>query len=168
MVKKELTPSDWWAQNIWRTQSGGKEKIFALVRRKYGESDVETKGPGQYLGLKESDRFEMVTDNDADSETFGKRVPNPSGEPVGKKLEYTLEFNDKNIKDLRQMVAVIGTPFGQTRFYYKFKERTITCESEEEFWTLDWHEAHERYIHRKQVIQIEQANKHDNTPKRTK
>jgi len=168
MVKKELGPEDWWAQYIVRTESGGKEKIYALARRRYAPDDIETKGPGTFLGIKEVDRFEMIRDTDPDSDTYGKRIPNPSGEPSGKKQEYTYDFNDKNIKDFKQMVASIGTPFGQTRFTYKFKERTINCINEDEFWSIPWNEAYERYILGKQVIELKQPNINNSKSRRSK
>lgn len=165
MAKKKLLPTDYWAQYIVRAQSNGKDYIYALVRRRYSDDDIEPKGPGQYLGVSEEDRFEKITDDDPDSETFGKRIPKPNSEAIGKSLKYTLDFNKKNIDDFKKMCAAVGTPFGETRFYYKFKERTITAENTDEFWTLDWTEAHKRFIHGKQVIEIEQTNKYDNRPR---
>ena len=159
MPKKELKPEDYWAQYIVRTRSESKEYLYALVRRRYSEDDIEAKGPGTYLGVKEAERFEIITDTDPDSETFGKRVSKPNSEPVGKKLKFTLPFNAKNIGDFKKMCAA---PFGETKYYWKFKERTITAEDEKEFWTVDWSEAHKRFIHGKQVIEIEQKNQHDN------
>mgnify|MGYP003648408654 FL=1 len=165
MAKKKLQPTDYWAQYIVRTQSNGKDYIYALVRRKYSDDDIEPKGPGEYLGVGEEDRFEKITDSDPDSDTFGKRISKPDSQPTGKKLKYTLAYNKQNIDDFKKMCGAVGTPFGETRFYYKFKERTITAESSDEFWTLAWNEAHKRFIHGKQVIEIEQTNKHDNRPR---
>ena len=165
MPKKQLKPEDHWAQYIVRTQSGGKEYVYALVRRRYSDDDIESKGSGEYLGVSEEDRFEIVTDTDPESDTFGKRVPKPDSQAIGRKLKYTLPLNTKNITDLKKMCAAVGTPFGETKFYWKFKERTITAEDENEFWTIDWSEAHKRFIHGKQVIAIEQKNQHDNRPR---
>ena len=165
MAKKELTSNDYWAQYIVRTTSEGKDYMYALVRRRYSEDDIEAKGSGKYLGLSEEDRFEMVTDNDADSDTFGKRISKPNSEPIGKKLKYTIPFDTKNIGDFKKMCAAVGTPFGETKLYFKFKERTITSEDANEFWTIDWTEAHKRFIHGKQVIEIEQKNKYDDRPR---
>ena len=165
MPKKQLKPEDYWAQYIVRTQSGGKEYVYALVRRRYSEEDIEPKGPGEYLGVAEDDRFEIITDTNPESETFGKRVSKPDSQPIGKKLKFTLPLNVKNIGDFKKMCAAVGTPFGETKFYWKFKERSITAEDEKEFWTIDWNEAHKRFIHGKQVIEIEQKNQHDNRPR---
>lgn len=78
MAKKSLTSNDYWAQYIVRTFSDGKDYMYALVRRKYSEDDIESKGAGNYLGLLEEDRFEMITDNDPESDTFGKRISKPN------------------------------------------------------------------------------------------
>ena len=127
MPKKELKPEDYWAQYIVRTRSDNKEYVYALVRRRYSEDDIESKGPGSYLGVKEDDRFEIITDTDPESDTFGKRVSKPDSQPIGKKLKFTLPFNQKNAADFKKMWAAVGTPFGETKFYWKFKERTITA-----------------------------------------
>ena len=39
MAKKKLASEDYWAQQIIRAQSGGKDYIFALVRRKYSDDE---------------------------------------------------------------------------------------------------------------------------------
>ena len=165
MPKKQLKPEDYWAQYIVRTTSDNKEYLYALVRRRYSEDDIEAKGPGTYLGVSEQDRCEIVPDTDPESDTFGKRVPKPEATAIGKKLKFTLPFNQKNITDFKKMCAAVGTPFGETKFYYKFKERTITAEDVNEFWTIDWSECHKRFIHGKQVIEIEQKNKYDDRPR---
>ena len=54
MVKKKLTQDDFWAQQVIRAQSGGKDYIFALVRRKYSDDDIEPIGHGEYIGLKKT------------------------------------------------------------------------------------------------------------------
>ena len=163
MAKKELGPEDWWAQYIVRTRSGGKDYLYALVRRRYSEDDIERDGRGKYIGVDEEPRYPMVTDTDPDSETFGKRIKADKKESVGIKLKYTLEFTDKNIADMQTMSGAVGDPFGETRYIWKFKERAIASDNVKNFWELDWEEAHKRFIERtKQVIEIEQAsNKSD-------
>jgi len=102
----------------------------------------------------------MVTDTDPESDTFGKRIQQEGKESNGKKLKYTLEFNEKNIGDMKTMCGAIGDPFGETRFIWKFKERAISSDNVSNFWELDWEEAHKRFIERsKQVIEIEQSIK---------
>ena len=160
MAKKELGPNDYWAQYIVRTHSAGKDYLYALVRRRYSEEDVERNGPGKYIGVEEEPRFPMVTDTDPESETFGKRIKEKDKESVGIKLKYTLELTDKNIADFKVMSAAIGDPFGETRFIWKFKERAIATDNVSNFWDLSWEEAHKRFIERsKQVIEIEQTEK---------
>ena len=62
MAKKKLSSDDYWAQQIIRAQQGGKDYIFALVRRKYDEDEtapqvsnscyisVDAPGEAQILG----------------------------------------------------------------------------------------------------------------------
>ena len=160
MAKKELGPNDYWAQYIVRTHSAGKDYLYALVRRRYSEDDVERDGRGKYIGVEEEPRYPMVTDTDPESDTFGKRIQQEGKESNGKKLKYTLEFNEKNIGDFKTMCGAIGDPFGETRFIWKFKERAISSDNVSNFWELDWEEAHKRFIERsKQVIEIEQSIK---------
>ena len=183
MAKKELGPNDYWAQYIVRTHSAGKDYLYALVRRRYSEEDVERNGPGKYIGVEEEPRFPMVTDTDPESETFGKRIKQTDKESVGIKLKYTLELTDKNIADFKVMSAAIGDTFGETRFIWKFKERAIASDNVKNFWDLSWEEAHKRFIERtkqvieieqterpreKQEIKVEQTNKHDNRHRSSK
>ena len=74
MAKKELGPDDYWAQYIVRTHSAGKDYLYALVRRRYSEDDVERDGRGKFIGVDEEPRYPMVTDTDPESDTFGKRI----------------------------------------------------------------------------------------------
>ena len=46
MPKKELKPEDYWAQYIVRTKSDGKEYIYALVRRRYSDDDIDNSDRG--------------------------------------------------------------------------------------------------------------------------
>jgi len=169
MAKKELGPESYWAQYIVRTHSAGKDYLYALVRRRYSEEDIERDGTGKYIGVIEEERFPMVTDTDPESDTFGKRIKQEDKESNGKKLKYTLEFNEKNIRDMKTMCGAIGDPFGETRFIWKFKERAISTDNVSNFWELDWEEAHKRFIERsKQVIKVEQKNINDNRHRDTK
>ena len=183
MAKKELGPEDWWAQYIVRTRSGGKDYLYALVRRRYSEDDVEADGRGKYIGVEEEPRYPMTTDADPDSDTFGKRIQVKDKESVGIKLKYTLEFTEKNIADMKTMCGAIGDPWGETRFVWKFKERAIATDNLRNFWDLSWEEAHKRFIERtkqvieieqterpreKQEIKVEQTNKHDNRHRSSK
>ena len=89
MAKKELGPGDYWAQYIVRTRSAGVDYLYALVRRRYSEDDIERDGRGKYIGVEEEPRFPMTTDTDPESETFGKRIKEANKESVGVKLNYT-------------------------------------------------------------------------------
>ena len=160
MAKKELGPESYWAQYIVRTHSAGKDYLYALVRRRYSEEDIERDGKGKYIGVEEDPRYPMITDTDPESDTFGKRIRQKDKESVGIKLRYTLELNEKNIDDMKTMCGAIGDPFGETRFIWKFKERAISTDNVSNFWELDWEEALKRFIERsKQVIEIEQSIK---------
>ena len=49
MAKKKLTSNDYWAQYIVRTSSAGKDYMYALVRRKYSDDDIEAEYLNQTL-----------------------------------------------------------------------------------------------------------------------
>jgi len=126
LAKKKLTDNDWWAVNIVRAQQGGKDFIFASVRRKYSEDDIETKGSGEYLGLSRKESFPKITDQDPESETFGKRIDKPDALPIGTKMVYTDEFTPANIKRYRGMCG--STHFGETELIWKFKQVNISVD----------------------------------------
>lgn len=153
MGKKKLTDNDFWAQHIIRAQQNGKDYIFALVRRKYSEDDIETTGPGEYIGLEREERYPMITDNDPDSETFTKRIENKSASPIGVKMIYTDEFTPENIKKYKNMMGVTG--FGTTELIYKFKQQNISVVNETEFWTESQDKLYKKHILKEQVIAIE-------------
>ena len=90
MAKKELGPDAYWAQYIVRTHSAGKDYLYALVRRRYSEDDIERDGVGKYIGVIEEERFPMVTDTDPESDTFGKRIKQEGKESKRKKTEIHL------------------------------------------------------------------------------
>ena len=154
MAKKKLGPNDFWASKVYRTKSNGKEYLFARVRRRYSESDVETKGPGQWEGMIREERYDLITDTDIDSETFGQRIRKPNAQAVGTQLRFTKELNDKNVKDFQKMCANMGAPFGQTVFIFKFKNINIETDSEDDFWNMDFEEAYKRHTGQKQVVVV--------------
>ena len=158
MAKKKLASNDYWAQQIIRAQQGGKDYIFALVRRKYSDDDIEPVGPGEYLGLDQKKSYPKMTDNDPDSETFGKRIDNPNAEPTGIKIIYKDEFTPENIKKYKTMVDI--NDFGETAYLYKFKQITIQADKVNEFWSTTQDDAYNKYILKEQVITIEE-NKSD-------
>ena len=99
-----------------------------------------------------------MTDNDPDSETFGKRIDNPKAEATGIKIIYTDQFTPENLKKYQSMVGI--NSFGETAYLYKFKQMTIQADKVNEFWTITQDDAYNKYILKEQVITIEE-NKSD-------
>lgn len=162
MAKKKLTEDDFWAQQIIRAQQDGKDCIFALVRRRYSEDDIESTGPGEYIGVEHQKAYPKITDNDPDSETFGQRIYKPNAEPTGIKLIYQDKFTPENVKKYKSMCGI--TSFGSTQYIYKFKQINITADKLNEFWTEPQDEIYNKYILKENVIKIE-TDKHNNRPR---
>lgn len=143
--KKVLDFKDYWGQQIFRQQDGQREKLWALARRKYAEDDIERKGIGIYLGIKEEYIYEMETDNDSESETFGQRVPKkrtvftadgkPHEEPMPVETKFRLvdDVTPANIKKY-QVLEGYNPIFGSTQLYWVINGRKMKCENPEEFW----------------------------------
>ena len=157
MAKKTLTQNDYWAQHIIRAQQDGKDYIFALVRRKYSEDDVEQTGPGEYFGIEHKSSYAKVTDNDPDSDTFGKRIDKPNADPTGVRLVYLDKFTPENIKKYQSMSGV--TTYGQTQHILKFKQMSITMDKIPEFWAKTQDELYDKYILKENKIIIEKKGK---------
>lgn len=152
MGKRKLEPEDYWASKVWRTKSNGTEYLFARVRRRYSENDIETKGPSEWIGMKQTDRFEKITDKDPNSDTFGQRIDKPNVEAAGKVLQYTRELTSKNIAEFKRMCGNTGPPFGQTYFIFKFKNQSYEEQDENVFWNANYEEQYKIYTGRKQVV----------------
>ena len=145
--KKELSFNDYWGQQIFRLTKGNKDYLWALVRRKYGEDDIERKGIGTHVGVAEKQVYEMETDNDPESVTFGKRVPrrrivydtagNPKEEslPIETRFAFIHEATPANILKYKKLVSN-SSVFGFTQFYWVFNNRKVLCENENDFWNL--------------------------------
>jgi hypothetical protein len=146
MAKKQISDfTKLWAQQIYRLQRGEKGYIVALVRRKYGERDVEPVGPGEYVGMKQQPIYEMTTDSDPDSDTFNERVPkeitvyDASGRELKQKVQTgvdwipTDEDTQENLTKYRQLIGAMPKPFGDTQFYWLFKEGKRSAENADEF-----------------------------------
>lgn len=153
MGKKKLTEDNFWAQTIIRAQQDGEDYIFALVRRKYADDDIETTGPGEYFGLSRTESYARITDQDPDSETFGKRIDKPNSEPIGVKMTFKDKFNSANIKKYQKMAGI--NSFGQTEYIWKFKQINISADKVDEFWDIPQDDAYDRYV-LKQVVKVEE------------
>jgi len=165
MAKKKLNDNDFWAQQIYRTQQNGKDFIYALVRRRYSVDDIETVGPGEYIGTERKEKFPIITDSDPESETFGERIPKPNALPVGTKLIFQDSWNEKNIKRYQSMAGI--TNFGETQYIYSFKQTSIAANNIKEFWKLpSLDDAYKKFILKETVIVVEE-NKHNNRQKDT-
>ena len=152
MAKKKLSSDDYWAQQIIRAQQGGKDYIYALVRRRYSEDDIEPIGPGEYIGLDQQKNYPKVTDNDPDSDTFGKRIDKPNSEPSGVKVLYKDLFTPANIKKYQGMCG--NNAWGETSYIYKFKQIAITADKVDEFWKNTQDEIYNKYILKEQVLSL--------------
>lgn len=154
MVKKELTEKDFWAQYVCRISQGGEDYLFAYCRRKYGDDDIEMEGKGTYMGAERVNKYKKITDKDPDSDTFGKRIDDPKGEPIGTRISFNRKFTPENIKKFQQMCEVNN--FGETKLYWKFQERVIISPNKEEFWSISMEDAHKKYIEKvPEVVVIE-------------
>ena len=159
VAKKKLSEKDFWAQQVIRAQQDGKDCIFALVRRRYSEDDIESVGPGEYFGIDRKPNYPKVTDNDPDSETYTQRIDKPDAEPTGVRLIYLDKFTPENIKKYKSMCSV--TTFGTTQLIYKFKQISITADKDNEFWSSPQDEVYNKYILKETIIKIEHPPKRE-------
>ena len=162
MVKRKDDPLDatkFWAQSVFRTQIAGKGKICALIRKRYSEMDVEKKGPSQWLGIEEYEEKDLITDADPESETFGKRIPDPNSEGGTMKMRFVLDDDKETVDKIRKMSGT--TNYGSTILTYKFRERTIDAPNYEEYWTKPIMQAYKELITDggKVVVSLEQSKK---------
>ncbi len=164
MAKKVLDESNFWAQHIIRAQQDGKDCIFALVRRKYSEDDIEQTGPGEYRGLSKEPSYLKITDPDPDSDTFGQRIPKPNSEATGMKMIYLDKFTPENIKRYKSMCGI--NHFGQTEYIYKFKQVNITADKIDEFWKIPQDKAYDQYVLNKQEIVVKVEKDKPNAKRR--
>jgi len=154
LAKKKLTDKDWWALKSVRAQQEGKDCIFASVRRRYADDDIETKGAGEYLGLSRKQSFPRMTDQDPESDTFGQRIDKKGANPIGTKMIYTDEFTPDNIKKYKTMCGT--TNFGSTELIWKFKQVQISVDLVDEFWSMSQDDAYKKYVLKEQTIKIAQ------------
>jgi len=152
LAKKKFDFTEWWGQQLFRGRSNQKDYIWALIRRKYGENDIERKGGGMNIGVQEEEIFEMETDKDPESETFGKRIPrtkivyDTAGNqkeipmPIETRLRPIHEATAKNIADYKKLIG-FSSIFGNTQFYFVIRGKKYTVDNEEDFWTTTIPEA---------------------------
>jgi len=145
MGKKKFDFGEYWGQQLFKVRSNGKDYLWALCRKKYGTNDIERKGVGINIGVEEENVFEMETDRNPESDTFGKRVPRKrivvtaSGEqreeplPVEKRLKFIHEVNANNVRNYKKLIDY-SSIFGNTQFYFVFRGHKYTVETAEEFW----------------------------------
>jgi len=174
MVRKtkdgQIDFDKYWAQQIFLSQSGGKPHIFALVRRKYGPNDVESKGPGEYIGLNSEPIYEMETDTTPDSETYGQRVPkeitvyDQTGREIKQKVQTgtdmrpIFEATAATLKNFRSMVGHMPKPHGDTQFYWIFKEGKYSASDADEFFNTPLAKVQEVLVKRKTILDKKQKN----------
>lgn len=154
MAKKKLTEKDFWAQHIIRAQQDGEDCIFALVRRKYSDDDVESIGAGEYIGLERKANYPKINDSDPDSTTFGQRIDKPNAEPIGIKMVLKDKFSKENIEKYKTMAGV--TSFGQTEYIWKFRQININADNIKEFWEIPQDEAYDKLVLKRTVINVEE------------
>jgi hypothetical protein len=146
---KKLDFNDYWAQTVYRTTTpNGDDCYFALCRKKYGDGfeDIERKGVGTYIGIEETPVYEMETDRDPESETFGKRIPRERvtytqtgtevREPilVETRAKFIHKANDKYTKEYQKLCG-FSPVFGNTQYIWVIGHRKTTCNNPEQFWT---------------------------------
>lgn len=168
MAKKKFDFKEHWGQQLFRAKQGNKDYLWALVRRQYGPNDVERKGEGKYIGVTEEEIYELETDKDPESTTFGQRVPrkkivydtagNPKDVPmpIEKRFKFIHEVNAKNIADYKKLVG-FSTAFKHTQFYWVFQGRKVHCENPDDFWRLSVSEAKKLAIPQKVSIVSDRA-----------
>ena len=164
MGKKKLTENNFWAQHVIRAQQDGKDYIYALVRRKYADDDIETTGPGEYFGLDKEPSYAKITDNDPDSDTYTQRIDKPNSDPLGIRMKFKDEFNEKNIKKYKSMCGT--NPFGQTEYIWKFRQVNISVDKIPEFWEIAQDKAYDKYILKEERLKIETSENKPNHQRR--
>lgn len=144
MGKKALDFSSLWAQQIYRYQDPkGDEFIAALVFKKFSESDVEMKHP-EYVGITKQEVRDMITDNDPDSETFTKRIPDQRGEVVRTVWKFTDKATPEMLEKYKKLAG--STNAGITSLIWKFREGAHTCREADVFWATPMKEVYQQYV----------------------
>jgi len=154
--KKAFDFNEYHAQRIVRAFYGGVEYIAALVRKRYDDFDVEQTGPGEWIGVNTVPVYKMIRDNDENSETFGKRIPEPNTEPTRFKRSYTIPFNADTAKDFKKLQG--SRSFNKTELTYLYRDGSFFVPNEEDFWTKSMKDLYAEVVQGKQTVNIEVTN----------
>jgi len=133
MAKRKFSFDDHFASRIVRVIGPKQDYLCALVHRKYDDIDVDTIGGGEWIGYKLVPQYRKISDNDPESETYGKRIDDPSQEPIGNKPQFDFETNEKNIKEFKKLVG--NTVLGETIFVLRIDNSAYRAGNIEQFWT---------------------------------
>ncbi len=144
--KKPFSFDNSWAQQIFRGHQNGKDFFWSLTRKRYAPDDIERKGRGTLIGVKEEIVYELETDNNPESTTFGDRVPkkkvvfdtagNPHEEEVRieTRYKYTHEANPSNVAKFKKMCGYSTIFRTDTQLYWVFLGRVVRADDSEKFW----------------------------------
>ena len=157
MVKKAFKFEDYWASKIVRAIGTKEDYLCALVHKRFGESDVETHGGGEWVGFKTEPIYDMVFDNDPESETFQQRIPNPNTEPIGTKPVFDKPRNEKNVESFKKLVGT--TILGTTQFNIRIDRSAYSADSEADIWETPAQEVRDVYTKAKKTVYVETGKK---------
>ena len=152
MAKKVFSFDENWAEKIYRCSIGGQDYIAAWTRKKYAENDLETTGPGEYVGITEVEIRKKIRDNDEDSDTYGKRIEDSTAEPK-KTLKFTTLFDKNTIKQYRKLSGV--THMGATQLIYIFKQHAYEALDEEEFWSKSMKDVYDSVVRNRPTVNVQ-------------
>lgn len=145
-VKKAFSFDNSWAQQIFRGHQDGKDYLWALTRRRYGPDDIERKGKGILIGVKEEIIYELETDKDPESTTFGERIPkkkivfDTAGHPheeevrIETRYRYTHEANPINVAKFKKMCSYSTIFRTDSQLYWVFDGRVVRADIADKFW----------------------------------
>lgn len=154
--KRPFNFDEYHAQRIIRVHFGGEDFIAALVRRRYDDFDVEQTGPGEWIGAETIPVFKMIRDNDEDSPTYGKRIPEPNTEPTRFKRQYNIKFTPEAVKNFKKLQG--SRSFNKTELAYVYRDGSFFVPKEEDFWTKPMALLYDEVVHGKQTVNVEVTN----------
>lgn len=166
MAKKKFNFDEFFATRIVRVITPKKEYLCALVHRKYGDDDIEVQGGGDWVGYKLVPLYKKITDTDKDSETFGERIDDTTGEVVGQKPEFDYEFNKTNIENFKKLTGN-STVLGETIFLYRIDNNAYRAGSLEEFWNSAAGVIRDEYTKANKTVIIRDETTNSNTKRKS-